>query len=117
MKSFLIAALMAMHALVSVAATTPGAPAAVSSARVTVNGMVCAFCAQGIEKRLQQMSATEAVWVDMKKKVVLVQAKPKQTLDQKAISEEIVNAGYEVVKFELLTQTVAEMKSALQAKP
>ena len=45
------------------------------SAKITVNGMVCAFCAQGIEKRLSKMPATKAVFVDLKTKSL--QWKPK----------------------------------------
>jgi copper chaperone CopZ len=56
---------------------------AASSVKATVNGMVCAFCAQGIEKRLSKMPASEAVFVDLKRKVVVVEAKPGQTLDRR----------------------------------
>jgi copper chaperone CopZ len=89
---------------------------ATTTARLSVNGMVCAFCAQGIEKRLSQMKSTEAVLVDLKKKVVLVQAKPKQVLDEKAIAAEMVDAGYEVVKYELLQQSMADIKAEMSAK-
>ena len=54
---------------------------ATTSVKATVNGMVCAFCAQGIEKRISQMPATKAVFVDLKRKVVVVEAKDGQTLD------------------------------------
>lgn len=117
MKAVLLATLLAIAGYAPYALATPGDQAGVSSARVTVNGMVCAFCAQGIEKRLQQMPATQAVLVDLKRKVVLVEAKHKQALDQKAITEEIVNAGYDVVKFELLKQSLAELKVSVQAQP
>lgn len=118
MKTLLLAMWMLLaHVSPAVAATSSDASVGISSAKVTVNGMVCAFCAQGIEIRLQKLPATQSVWVDLKKKVVLVQAKPKQTIDQKAVTEEIVNAGYDVVKFELLAQSVAELKSTMQAQP
>ena len=41
--------------------------------------MVCAFCAQGIEKRLSKLPAAKAVFVDLKQKVVAVEAKDGQT--------------------------------------
>ena len=90
---------------------------ATTSARITVNGMVCAFCAQGIEKRLSKMNATQAVLVDLKKKVVVVEAKDGMTLDEKAISAEIVAAGYEVVHIETVAQSVNEIRAELKAKP
>ena len=56
------------------------AAAAAESAKATVNGMVCAFCAQGIEKRLSSLPATKAVFVDLRKKIVAVEAREGQSL-------------------------------------
>ena len=89
---------------------------AAESVKATVNGMVCAFCAQGIEKTLMKMPATKAVFVDLKKKVVAVEAKDGQTLDGKTISAEIKDAGYDVVKLETVPQSVEEIKAATKAK-
>lgn len=96
---------------------TPAAWAAASSVRATVNGMVCAFCAQGIEKRLSKLPAAQAVYVDLKRRVVAVEAKPGQALDPQAIQGEIRDAGYDVVKLETLAQSVAEIRAATQAAP
>lgn len=86
---------------------------AANTLKVTVNGMVCAFCAQGIEKRLAKMGATKEVFVDLKKKTVAIEAKEGQALDNKAITAEIVDAGYDVVKLEPVTQSVADIKAEL----
>jgi copper chaperone CopZ len=88
---------------------------AASSVKATVNGMVCAFCAQGIEKTILKMDAAKAVFVDLKSKVVLVEARDGKSLDQKAISAAIVDAGYDVVKMEASTQSVDEIRSAAKA--
>ncbi|XHS77293.1 heavy-metal-associated domain-containing protein [Burkholderiaceae bacterium UC74_6] len=104
--------------LIALAFALATAPAmAASSLKFTVNGMVCAFCAQGIEKRIGKMGATQAVLVDLKKKFVVVEAKEGQTLDPKAITAEIVEAGYDVTRTEALTQSVAEIKAAAKDKP
>ncbi|MEY4295420.1 MAG: hypothetical protein RLY82_1108 [Pseudomonadota bacterium] len=89
---------------------------AATSTKITVNGMVCSFCAQGIEKRLSQMPATKAVFVDLKNKVVAVEAKDGMTLDNKLIAFEITEAGYDVVKTEASQQSVAEIKASLKGK-
>jgi copper chaperone CopZ len=107
MKKLLIALVMGIATISSMAA---------NSVKVTVNGMVCAFCAQGIEKRISKMDATKDVFVDLKKKTVAIQAKDGQTLDAKAISAEIVDAGYDVVKIEPVLQTVAEIRAELKAR-
>jgi mercuric ion binding protein len=88
---------------------------AVTSMKATVNGMVCAFCAQGIEKRISKMPATKAVYVDLKKKTVVVEPKDGMTLDQKAIIEEVKDAGYDIVKVESVAKSVAEIKAELVA--
>ena len=103
MRSILVSLASAMAAASSFAAET---------VKATVNGMVCAFCAQGIEKSLAKMDATKAVFVDLKGKVVLVEARDGKTLDPKAISAAIVDAGYDVVKIEASTQSVDAMKAA-----
>ena len=89
---------------------------AAESIKATVNGMVCAFCAQGIEKSLLKMPETKAVFVDLKKKIVAVEAKDGQTLDGKKISAEIKDAGYDVVKLENTAQSVDDIKATMKAK-
>ena len=100
--------------IILVAAAMPAIAA--QSVKATVNGMVCAFCAQGIEKRLSKLPATKAVFVDLKQKVVAVEAKDGQTLDGKTITAEIVDAGYDVVKLERVDQSVAEIKAGMKAR-
>ena len=100
--------------LIAILSTVFLSPAfAVTSMKATVNGMVCAFCAQGIEKRISKMSATKAVYVDLKKKIVVVEPKDGMTLDQKAIIEEVKDAGYDLVKVESVPKSVAEIKAEL----
>lgn len=106
MRNIIVSLAVAMAALPALAA---------NSVKATVNGMVCAFCAQGIEKSISKMDATKAVFVDLKSKVVLVEAKEGRTLDQKAIETAIVDAGYDVVKMEASTQSVDEMKAAAKS--
>ena len=89
---------------------------AATSVQATVNGMVCAFCAQGIEKSLMKMPETKAVFVDLKKKIVAVEAKDGQTLDGKKISAEIKDAGYDVVKLETVALSVDDIKAATKSK-
>jgi copper chaperone CopZ len=106
MIKFLITALLTFYALSGFAA---------NAVKATVNGMVCAFCAQGIEKRIAKMSATKEVFVDLKRRTVAVEAKDGQVLDSKAIAAEIVDAGYDVVSIENVAQTVAEIKAEIRA--
>jgi copper chaperone CopZ len=107
MKKAIITLALAAAALPSLAA---------ESVKATVNGMVCALCAQGIEKRLSELPATKAVFVDLKQRIVAVEAKDGQKIDGKVITAEIADAGYEVVKLEPSQKTVAEIKADIRAK-
>ena len=90
--------------------------AAHASMKVTVNGMVCSFCAQGIEKSISKMGETKAVFVDLKNKVVVIEPKDGKILNEKEISAEIKDAGYDVVKIETIPQTVAQFKAQQKEK-
>lgn len=105
-------------ALVVITATTVLATSAqaATAIKANVNGMVCAFCAQGIEKRLMKLGATKEVFVDLKKRVVAVEVKDGETLDIKLITAEIVDAGYDVTKIEVVPQSVADIRSETKAK-
>lgn len=89
---------------------------AASSIKATVNGMVCDSCAQDIEKRIAHMDTTKEVYVDLKKKTVAIEAKDGQILDGKAITAEIVDAGYAVVKLETVPLSVAQIKNGLKGR-
>ncbi len=105
--AFIVVAGAAMFATSAQAAT---------AIKANVNGMVCAFCAQGIEKRLLKLSSTKEVFVDLKKRVVAVEAKEGETLDIKLVTAEIVDAGYDVTKVEVVPQSVADIRSETKAK-
>jgi hypothetical protein len=54
--------------------------------------------------------------VDLKNKVVIVEAKEGKTLNEKLIKEEITDSGYDVVSIETIPQTVAQFKQQMKAK-
>ena len=76
-----------------------GLTAAVSAdtIRATVNGMVCGFCATGIEKTFKAQPEVKTVNVDLNKKLVTVTTKQGQTLDDAKLKKLITNSGYSVV--------------------
>jgi copper chaperone CopZ len=94
-----------------------GMAQAADVAKVTVNGMVCAFCAQGIEKTIAKMPETKAVYVNLEQKLVAVEPKDGMKLDMKKIAAGITDAGYDVVKSETVSgTTVAAIKADMKAK-
>jgi copper chaperone CopZ len=67
---------------------------------VSVKGMVCSFCAQGIKKTFMRKEGVEKVDVDLDKKLVTIETKAGATLSDSALTESIVDSGYEVTKIE-----------------
>ena len=66
----------------------------------TVNGMVCAFCATGIEKTFRKQPQVEGVRVDLPKKTVTITTKPGQTLSDDKNKEIDTYSGYTMGKIE-----------------
>jgi mercuric ion binding protein len=60
----------------------------------TVNGMVCAFCATGIEKTFRKQPEVATVHVDLPKKLVTITTKPGKTLSDAKIKEVVTYSGY-----------------------
>ncbi len=103
--------------LISLALAASWVPAlATETAKLSVNGMVCAFCAQGIEKRLSALPSTRALYVNLDQKIVAVEAKEGQSLDLAKITAEITDAGYAVIKTERVNQTVAQIRADMKDK-
>jgi mercuric ion binding protein len=70
------------------------------TAFVSVNGMVCGFCAQAITKKVQALSEVEKVQVDLDQKKVTIDFKDGQSADDATIEKVITDAGYKVVSIQ-----------------
>jgi copper chaperone CopZ len=79
-------------------AAASAAPAVVhaDAIEMKVNGLVCGFCAQGIEKILKENPATSGVVVSLENKLVAVSTKPGQDISDAELTRAITEAGYEV---------------------
>ena len=84
---------------------------ATPSYKVTVNGMVCSFCAQGIEKKMKALNETKDVYVGLKNRLVVVEVKDGLTLSQDVIRKIIKDAGYEVKSIEVSEHPIEHIKS------
>lgn len=92
--------------------TNATASAAVQTLKAEVNGMVCAFCAQGIEKKLRALAPTKDVYVNLKDRVVAVEVKDGQTLSPETVKNVVKEAGYEVVSIAPVAQSAGEIRAA-----
>lgn len=102
-------------AFVLIASFSNVALAATQTIKASVNGMVCAFCAQGIEKKLRALSQTQDVYVNLKQRLVAVEVKPGQTLSPNTIKDLVKDAGYEVTQIEMSEHPVAHIKAEMEA--
>lgn len=87
-----------------------------STVKVSVNGMVCAFCAQGIEKRLTRLPEAGPLYINLAHRIVVLEPKPGQRLDLAKVKAEIVEAGYEVTQIETVPESVATLRAEIKAR-
>lgn len=68
--------------------------------KVTVQGMVCAFCAQGIEHALKEQQSVSHVKIDLDNGLVTIHEHDQQTITDKTITDIVTDAGFTVEKIE-----------------
>ena len=109
MKKLLLSTLVAVTLFSQAAFAT-------QTIKANVNGMVCAFCAQGIEKKMRALTQTKDVYVNLKQRIVAVELKDGQTLSQDKVKTIIKDAGYDVTSIEISEHPVAHIKAELESK-
>lgn len=65
-------------------------------AHIKVNGLVCDFCAQALEKVFGRQEAVEDITVDLNAKLITVTFKDGQSLDDAAMTKLVTDSGYTV---------------------
>lgn len=81
---------------------------------VSVNGLVCAFCAQGIEKILKAFPATEAVFVSLENRIVAVKLKDGSDIGDDALRKAIKDAGYTVVSIRRTEHSLEQIRKQVK---
>jgi copper chaperone CopZ len=80
---------------------------------MTVNGLVCAFCAQGIEKKLKKFAATAEVVVNLEHRLVAVSLKDGQDIPDADLRKALTDAGYTVKSIERTDTPIAEVREKM----
>src|SRR5918994_3048114 len=70
--------------------------ASAATIELTVNGLVCGFCAQGIEKTLRRNAATDDVFVSLENRLVAIATKPNADIADEVLRKALKDAGYDV---------------------
>jgi copper chaperone CopZ len=84
--------------------------------KMQVNGMVCAFCAQGIEKRLRAMAPTQDVFVSLQNKLVAVALKDGQDIPDATLITSMKEAGYDVTSVQRVDDSLADVRREAKRK-
>ncbi|HEY6893772.1 MAG TPA: heavy-metal-associated domain-containing protein [Rhodanobacteraceae bacterium] len=79
-----------------------------------VNGLVCAFCAQGIEKKLRAFPATSDVVVSLEERLVAVSTKDGQDIPDAELRSALTNAGYTVVGIRREAEPIEAVRARLK---
>ena len=104
--------------LVLVVTCLVGAYAQATTIEMKVNGLVCAFCAQGIEKQLRKFPATVDVVVSLEQRLVTVSLKDGLDIPDTELRNALTNAGYTVKAIERTQTPISEVRERLkQGKP
>jgi mercuric ion binding protein len=100
--------------LFAVCATLFAAPAFATTIEMTVNGLVCGFCAQGIEKTLRKNPATADVLVSLENRLVAVATKEGQDISDTELRSALTNAGYDVKTIERTQHSMNDLRARLK---
>ena len=65
---------------------------------VSVNGLVCDFCARSIEKMFEKKEAVSRISVDLENMLITIFLRDNQKLNDETIIEIIKDSGYDVTK-------------------
>jgi copper chaperone CopZ len=85
---------------------------------MTVNGLVCAFCAQGIEKKLRKFPATAEVMVNLEHRLVAVALKDGQDIPDADLRKALTDAGYTVKAISRSDTPITDVRERIkQAQP
>jgi copper chaperone CopZ len=79
-----------------------------------VNGLVCAFCAQGIEKAFRRNPAVADVVVSLENRLVAVQTREGADIADPELRETLTDAGYDLKAIERTDTPVAAIRERLK---
>jgi copper chaperone CopZ len=76
-----------------------------------VNGLVCGFCAQGIEKTLRSLPGTEGVFVSLAHRLVAVKLKEGADIEDATLRKALKDSGYTVVGIQRTQHSLDELRA------
>ncbi len=71
-----------------------------ASVRLKVDGMVCPFCAYGLQKRLEEIASIDAVLIRISDGLVQIRTKEDQELTDEALTDAVRKSGFSLREIE-----------------
>ena len=100
-KSFSLAVALALASLTAQAATI----------EMKVHGMVCGFCAQGIEASLRKNPAVVDVVVSLETKLVVIETRGTEDIADSVLKKSIADAGYDLKSVTRTERALADYRA------
>ena len=83
---------------------------------VRVEGMVCAFCAQGIDRSLSKVESVDGILINLKHSLVAVSEEKGFTVSDEDLKAIITDAGFSVVSLERRDGTLQALRKEFEEK-
>jgi copper chaperone CopZ len=88
--------------------------ASATTIEMKVYGMVCGFCAQGIEASLRKNPAVVDVVVSLDRKLVVVETRGIEDIADTELKKAIADAGYDLKAVARTQRTMADYRADIQ---
>ena len=99
-----------------VIALVPASVVEAGTIEMKVNGLVCGFCAQGIEKTLRKNPATADVVVSLESRLVAVATKDGHDIEDRELTKALKDAGYDVKSITRTDRQIAAIRAEFARK-
>jgi copper chaperone CopZ len=90
--------------------------AAAGTIEMRVYGLVCGFCAQGIEKTLRKNPATQDVVVSLENKLVAIATRDGTDISDAELTKALTDAGYDVKAIARTERSIADIRDSLKPR-
>ena len=92
-----------------------GVTALADTIEMKVYGLVCGFCAQGIEKTLRKNPATADVVVSLEDKLVAIETRPGLDISDADLRRALTESGYDVKAIARTQRSLPEIRASLKS--
>jgi copper chaperone CopZ len=97
--------------VLSVSLLLAGVSANAATIEMNVHGLVCGYCAQGVEKSLRKHPATRDVVVSLENKLVVVSTRKGEDISDAELHKAITDAGYSLKGIKRTGRSMDEVRS------